>query len=333
MGEKQWWNQPIIGAASLTEQVTKLFVQNPPPDNVIALHRRYLGEVKSKALHVYRIQVDKFDNTEFKDYSTAKMLIEKNSGHYKGLKRAIQFIELAITTAESYLLISETELQYRSPIQNNIYRFVSHTLDRYNAEAASQIINERIRPYLDQVKTEKGRLVISNYLNAVDEVAKYPLGLELLNTFKKSTYSYTVLRTIATLGKTLNKSEVSNLQKIILQVQEKEEIFDQLGEMLNIPKEHQNRKSYARMLQFIALKHRYYHADREFENLLNRLKAWEKPYLKLNDIRQEYNAKDYALPKEFKEAIPALEIYQTYQHYLWSQQCEVNNDWLDHHSE
>lgn len=316
MGEKQWWNQPIIGKESLTDQVTKLFVQNPPPDNVIALHRRHFGEVKSKALHVYRIQLDKFDNAEFKEYSNAKMLIEKNSGAYKGLKRSIQFMELAINTAESYLLISETELQYRSPIQNNIYRFVSQTLDRYDAEKASQVINERIRPYLNQVKTEKGRLVLTNYLDAVDEVAKYPLGLELLNTFKKTTYSYTALRTIATLGKSLNKAEVSNLQKIVLQVQEKEEVFGHLSEMLNIPKEHQNRKSYARMLQFIALKHRYHQADQEFENLLNRLKDWEKPYLKLEDIRQEYNPKDYAIPKEFKESIPALEIYQKYQNYL-----------------
>jgi hypothetical protein len=316
MEEKQWWNKPLVGDSSLTEKITKLISKEAVPSNVVTVYRKHLRELNAKAWHVQRIEFNKFDNADFVTYTQMQVLIEKNIGDFKGLKRVIQLLELALNAAESYLLISETELQFRSPLQKSIYKFISQVLATKEHGQVLAIIHQKVWPLIDQIKTEKGQIVLKSYLKAIDDVARYADGLELLRLFKQATYSYTVLRTISSIAKTLTKSDTYSLKKVSLQIYDNQEVFDHLAEILEVPPEHDSPQSYARMLQFLAFKYRYRQEDLEFQQLLKRLRDWEKPYVNIDMLRQEYPPQNYNWPKEFKEALPGLEIYEKYKDYL-----------------
>ncbi|MBV5260555.1 hypothetical protein FLX56_19270 [Synechococcus moorigangaii CMS01] len=316
MEDKQWWNKPLVGDTSLTEKITKLISKEPVPESVVLAHRKFSRQINAKAWHVQRIELNKFDSEDFLTYAKMRILLDKGLGEYQGLKRIVQFLELALTAAESYLLISETELQFRSPLQKSIYKFISQVLNTKDHQQVLAIIHQKVWPLLDRIKTEKGRIVLQEYLKAIDNVARYPDGLELLRLFKQATYSYTVLRTISSLSKTFNKSDVYDTTQVSLQIRENQEVFNNLAKILQVPPEHDNAQSYARMLQFIAFRYRHQKEDIEFQELLKRLKDWELPYLNIVGLRQEYSAQDYSLPKEFKEPIPALDVYEKYKQYL-----------------
>lgn len=316
MEDKQWWNKPLVGDTSLTEKITKLIGKESVPEAIVLAHRKYFREINAKAWHVQRIELNKFDDLDFLAYAQVRLLIDKNLGAFKGLKRVIQFLELALSAAENYLLITQTELQFRSPMQKSIYAFISQILNKTDHKQVITIINRKILPLVDRIKTEKGRFVLEEYLKAINNVAQYPDGLELLRLFKQATYSYTVLRIITSLSKTFTKPETYNLTQLTLQIRDNQEVFSNLAQILHIPAEHDNPQSYARMLQFIAFKYRYQREDLDFQQLLKRIRDWERPYQNIVDLRQEYSSQEYTLPKEFKDPIPALEIYEKYKQYL-----------------
>ncbi|BAW95915.1 hypothetical protein NIES970_08500 [[Synechococcus] sp. NIES-970] len=316
MEDKQWWNKPLVGDASLTEKIAKLISKESVPDSAVLAHRKFLRELNAKAWHVQRIELNKFDNADFVAYAQMRILLEKNLGDFQGLKRVTQLLELALTAAESYLLISETELQFRSPIQKSIYKFISQVLATKEHQEVLEIIHQKVWPLIDKVKTEKGKVVLKSYLMAIDKVAQYADGLELLRLFKQASYSYTVLRIISSISKTLTKSDVYDMQGVSLQIIDNQEIFNNLAKILQVPPEHDNPRSYARMLQFIAFKYKYQQEDLDFQRLLQRLRDWEQPYLSIAALREQYSAQEYNLPKEFKETLAALEIYEKYKRYL-----------------
>jgi len=101
-----------------------------------------------------------------------------------------------------------------------------------------------------------------------------------------------------------------------LQIRERREIFNNLAKILDIPTEHNNSLSFARMLQFVALKHRCQKEELDFQKLLKRIRDWVPPYQNIIGLRKEYSSHEYTLPKEFKDPIPALEIYEKYKQYL-----------------
>ena len=151
MEDKQWWNKPLVGDTSLTKKITKLISKESVPEAVVLAHRKYSRGINAKAWHVRRIELSKFDDQDFLAYAQVRSLIDKDLGEFKGLKRVIQFLELALTAAESYLLISETELQFRSPLQKSIYVFISKILKTKKSPRSSHNYSPKnlapVKPY------------------------------------------------------------------------------------------------------------------------------------------------------------------------------------------
>ena len=54
----------------------------------------------------------------------------------------------------------------------------------------------------------------------------------------------------------------------------------------------------------------------QFQQLVELLKKWEKPYKHIAMVRKEYTADKYKVPPEFKEDIPGITIYQQYAEHL-----------------
>ena len=86
MDETQWWNKPLIGETSFSEKIVKLISKKSVPEKVVLAHRKYNREIRAKAWHVQRIELNKFDNEDFLTYAKMRVLIEKELGEFKGLK-------------------------------------------------------------------------------------------------------------------------------------------------------------------------------------------------------------------------------------------------------
>ncbi|QCS49399.1 hypothetical protein FEK30_08070 [Picosynechococcus sp. PCC 11901] len=289
------------------------------PDNILRAYHRDLREIRSKAWHLYRIDLDKFNNEEFIQYTQIKLSVDRNLGNYEGLAKIIELLEVCFDATESYLLISDTEVRFRSPMQKTIYRFITETLNKEDNEKALKVIDGKIRPLTGKIKTDHGRLVLTDYLDAIDTVSQYPLGFDLLRTFRTisdTTELYGILRTIYDLARTFKKSEVQSIQQIEFVVQENIEVFKKLNGLLSVPKEHRNIASYARILQYIGLKNRYQKEAKEFEDLLKYLKDWQRIYKKIKFTQSKFSPYEYKLPPDFKNPIPAFEIYKKYKKHL-----------------
>ncbi len=70
------------------------------------------------------------------------------------------------------------------------------------------------------------------------------------------------------------------------------------------------------MIQFIALSNRHAISYLKFNDLMKVMRKWFRSYQSVIGIRQEHPPSQYKQPKEFKEAIPGVEIYEKYKKWL-----------------
>jgi hypothetical protein len=73
------------------------------------------------------------------------------------------------------------------------------------------------------------------------------------------------------------------------------------------------------MIQFIALTYRHGLSYLKFDELINVMRKWFKPYNAIIGIRREYSSMQYKLPAEFCEEIPGVDIYEKYKKSLTDQ--------------
>lgn len=312
------WHLMGIRVGQWLERIIAWFRRRFVPQEAIHLYERIFRELKSKAWHIQRIQFNQFDNQEFQDYLNIRRAIHFNKKPYENLNHYMKLLEAALIAKDNFILIEETEMRFRSSLQQKIYHYllqlITHSVEY---DKLKVVLQGRLRQAITQIKTEEGRKVMNDYLDAIDHLASNQLSFELLRTFKaKHLKIYTVLRTVADLAATLQKKETKDLKRILVLVYEHQDVFEELGGFLGVPAAYNVPTSYAKILHYLALKHRYAMADRQFNELLTRLSAWEKSFLRLQDLREEYAGGDYMIPKSFKQPIPCLKVYQKYREHL-----------------
>ena len=114
----------------------------------------------------------------------------------------------------------------------------------------------------------------------------------------------------------LAAKDLLSADDLISSVLENYETFEKLGPILGISEAESSPKVYARILQVIGLTNRHGKAYLEFEQLVELLKKWEKPYKAVTMVRKEYTADKYRIPPEFETDIPGTSTYQKYAEYL-----------------
>lgn len=303
---------------SVIDRIILSVFKQPVPDTISQFHRRVYRDLSSKAWHLQRLHTERFDNEEFVQYLRIKRDIYNNQGNYQDLRKSIELLELALTAKDSFLLIAETEMRFRSSTQQKFYQFITQLLQKsYDRKKISTLMRTALKRVFLNLKTPEGRMVMKEYVLAIEKVTKDPLGLELLRSFKQDNLErYNMLANVSKIAKTLKKSDLINIKKLTILIQENRDDFDELGDIIEIPFQHHLPASYARMLQYIALKHRYAKSTMEFNEMIRRLADWEKSFVTLIEIREEYTSQKYRLSKEFTQKIPAIKIYQKYQSYL-----------------
>ncbi|MEB3310663.1 MAG: hypothetical protein VKJ02_10555, partial [Snowella sp.] len=150
--------------------------------------------------------------------------------------------------------------------------------------------------------------------------AESPFALKLFVKFKDYHLDdFSTLRTVSELISSLKSSDVENLKTLTYLVMAHYDDFEAIGQIIGITEKRSSPDTYARMFQYIALSHQYQVSFIKFQQLVQVLRQWYKPYKLILDIREEHPPETYRQPKDFQQNIPGLPLYLKYKNYLTDQ--------------
>lgn len=297
----------------------------PVPQAVIQFHKKTSRTLSVKAWHVRRIQMEKFDNNEFVMFLRIQRDLNLNRGKHKRIKHAVELFEVALDVKDSFLLIEQTEMRFRSSTQQKFYQFIGELLTKsYTSQKALKLVGKAFKKIYPRIKTKQGQTVMKDYVSAIKNVFRHRFGIELLTLFKKSKLKYyAMLFNISRIVKTTRKKDVRDLRKLAIMVHDNRADFQRLGKILELPQELNSPNTYARMVQYVTLKYRHRSSAEQFQKLMQYLVEWEDSFKILMDIRQEYTTQRYQPINEFFAPVPAWDIYRKYKEYVDSYRCEL----------
>lgn len=288
------------------------------PEGSLTLHNRALKEITLIGNKAEKINNDKFSSEEFLLLVKIKINMSKEAEGYKGLGNCVELLEAAIIAQKSFLRLEQTELRYRSRKQQEFYQYVADILnENLDREAFSEKVDRKQTDILPAITTEEGKAAIATYVKELKILSKYKLGLKLLSLFKQyELKDFSILKRVSDVVEGFQGVDLISSDNLISPVLENYESFEKLGPILGISEADSTPKAYAKILQVIGLTNRHGRAYLEFEQLVELLKKWEKPYKTIAMVREEYTEDKYTLPPEFKEDIPGKSTYQKYSEYL-----------------
>lgn len=310
-------------------------------ESTISLHNQALAELK-----VLTPIANALDNANLSDpdlmfYVRLKSYFAKGIDRYKDLGNCAELLRVAIQAKDSFLKIEQTELRYFSGKQQQFYKFVFGLLEenfgkenesnlsqnsfikdkpqrKYSAEEFKTKIQEKRDQIIPSIKTEEGKQALYDYTQSLENLAaEKELGLNLLYLFKKLELTdFSTIRVISDMVIYLQDKNMNNMPAMLDLVDNNSEIFEQIGNIIGIPKAKITRETFAILLQYIALSKKHEVTYVQFARLIEILKEWQKFYESLMRIRQEYPANKYKIPEEFTKEIPGIKTYEKYQDYV-----------------
>jgi hypothetical protein len=278
------------------------------------LHQRNFEKLSQIANRCENIHAEKFGNTEFLTFFKIKSYISRSMGEYTNLDKIIELLKISIETQHSFATIDSTESRYCSSSQQELYKYINTLYDRYlDHETFKQLVDIKLQEILPKLKTDEGRQVLQNYAVEAAKVARHPLAIKLLMSFKKYNLSdYSILRSVSDTINLLDGEDLLNLDGLMVLVMVKYEIFEKLGPIVGVAEEYNRPETYSKMLQYIGLKARHENSYEKFQEFLVMLRQWETDYKMLCAVRAKYDAKEYRLPKDFTAEVPGTALYQKY---------------------
>lgn len=320
-GQKEqvpWWQRQVWGQDSLIEDLFSKSKKQEIPENILILHNRELMDLKVFAKTAASIANDKFSHPEFLLYVKIKYYLAKGIGEYQGLNDSVQLFQAAIQAKNSYFILDQTELRYRSSKQQEFYQYVLEILE---SEADKVKFREKVQAklteILPEIKTEEGKTILQSYAEELDRLAEYEFGLKLLTLFKiHKLGDYSILRTISDLVGSLQDKNVNDLKSLTSFVSNNYNVFEKLGNMIGINGQKQRPDIYALMIQYTILNYRHGLSYFNFEELVQVMRKWSHHYQEIIKIREEYTPQEYKLPPQFSEKLPGLDIYTKYKQSL-----------------
>lgn len=315
--DQPWWNRPLLGKISFLERLIGAINRQQVPELALSLHNTELDELNRIAPVIQMQDNDSFSQ-EFLLYIFIKNQIENNKDEYKGLLTFIKILQFAIEKNSHFKNIQKIESDYQGKTQLELYEFVFEQLNNnLDKSIFRQNVHEKVENLISIIRNELIQNILRSYVMSLDNIAENEIGLNLLLLFKKYKIAdYTIFNIIADILKQLVKQDLQNLKALVLVVKVNYEQLEKLGQLIGIPTRSNEPMIYAKILQYIALLHKYETLNYRFNQLVTNLNKWEKHYKTINDIRIEYPSHKYHLPQEFLATIPGENIYQKYKDYL-----------------
>ncbi|MBD2393714.1 hypothetical protein H6G11_05525 [Cyanobacterium aponinum FACHB-4101] len=313
-----WWNRPLWGDKSMLEKLESI-IHKPHdsiPEEVIEHHQRVFGELKILTPIAKALDSNEFNNPEFLEFVHISKLFAYEIGEYKGLKNYIALFRVAVEARNSFLKIEQIELSYRSSKQQEMYRFLLGLLEQQlNREEFIKKLEQKQQEILPEIHSEEGKDAINVYTETLKKLARQDeLGIKLMYLFKKyQLENFSLLRIISEIVQYLLERNLLDFNDIKILVRANQDLFDQLGKVIELPIDKTREEDYARMLQYIAMKQKYQDIYIQFLRLLEVMTSWSHFYLILKEIREHYDPDEFEIPEEFNTPIPGIEIYNKYQ--------------------
>jgi hypothetical protein len=310
-----WWN---VSISSAIETLMGKMGKEPVPEVALAIHNREMMDTIVFAKTAQAIDNAKFTQHEFLLLIKIKYCLDRGLEEYAGLKQSVKYLQAAIEAKNSYLLLDQTELRYRSSKQQEFYRHIQDILDHHSdRQFFRNSVHNKLMETLPDVKSEEGKIALQDYEKEIDKLAEYELGLKLFSLFKAYQLAdYSILRSISDMVISFKEKDTMNSKALALMVVDKFDIFEKLGKIIGLSAQQNTPENYAKMLQYIALEARHKKAYDQFQDLLSVMRKWYKPYQNIIRVRAEHPPDKYKQPKEFTEAIPGESLYEKYKNSL-----------------
>ncbi len=316
-------------------------------EKIIEIHNQNFGELKVLAPIMKALDTPQLQEPSFLSYIKLRSSLAEGSNEYEGLGNSAELLRVAILTKSSFLKIEQTELRYRGLKQQAFYDYIFQLLEenfggkdqqkqeddlsqyaikktkadaenKYSSEEFKAKINDKLEEILPTIKSEEGQAALKEYRDSLAILAQdNSIGLKLLYTFKKFQLAdFSTLSIISDMVEYLQDKPLNNLRAFIDLVNKNMEVFNQIANIIYIPKTKQTADNFAILLQYTALSRKYQSSYGQLGRLIEVLKQWYPFYENVKNTRKNYPESDFILPAEFQKEIPGVEIYDKYQDYL-----------------
>lgn len=318
-----WWNRPVLGKGGLIDNI--IHTKEALPEEAWAERKRHFSDIYIYAKTAEAIDSNQFIEPEFVSYIKIKYMLDQGLGEYTGLKQSYRYLQLAISLKDLLLFIDQTELRYRGYKQQEFYDQVADLLGQGNdAEDFKSKLEPLAESAIAQTKTPEGQDALRHYVNNLQEISDNPLGLDLLNRLKAAELSdLSVLVNIAEMIRNIEIRHIHDLGRLTGIANRNIATFNKISQIIQVPQNKNNTRSFAIMIQLVALNHQYESRAIKFEELVKVLRQWLKFYSLIMEINNTYPSADYQHPPEFSQPVPGEAVYRKYLNILTDQNQQI----------
>jgi hypothetical protein len=308
----------IWGEDGIFEIIRKKSGKPKVPEDVASRHETTFKELKKFTNQAEKVDEQLPKSKDFSLFVKFNQAVKQGDREFKKLFNSVQLLKAALDTQNSFFKIEQIESRFCSYQQQEMYKFVEKNLsENINITEFRNSINNKLAEIIPLLNTDEGKQALQAYLKEINTISEHELGLKLFSLFKQYQLAdYTILKKISDILSLLEGKDLLDRANLVNLVVENYQIFEKLSLILGVSQSKNSSDIHATILQYVALLYRHKDSYDKFEQLLNILKKWGKPYQTIVTLRQEYNSSNYRLPKEFFQPIPGLNIYKKYEKYV-----------------
>jgi hypothetical protein len=164
--------------------------------------------------------------------------------------------------------------------------------------------------------TEEGQQALISYSQELYKLAETNLALKLMLLFRQyESQNYSILKSIADIIEKTGGKNLLDPKIVTSLVSFHFDDFEKVSKIIGLSQQHTTVDTYTKILQYLSLASRHSKDYYEFQELISIVKQWQKPYRSLTRIRQQYNSREYDLPKDFTQPVPGEKVVKKYHEF------------------
>ena len=316
--EKPWWNRPLIGDKSLLERIKAFLFRKSVGPEAIDFHDTTFKKIDNLSMRMASLDWEKFGQKEFLAFVRISRMLEQGEENYANLMMPMALLRAGLTAHQSFTSLEQIEFTHRGLKFNEFYNFVNDLcFKRVQPEVFARQTKAKSAEMFNLFKTREGREALRRYTMHLSKIGQDQLSLNLLYAFKRlQLRSYTIFRIVSDILKKLKRSDLLDSDILSTQIIQNYDSFEKLGDLIGLRPEQQNIQTYTLVFQYLAMTERHARAYEQFQSLTAQFKLWRDLAQKLSQIRQQYPASEYRVPKQFSSKIPGSRLYEKYSQYF-----------------
>jgi hypothetical protein len=286
-------------------------------DESVFLHNRLMQEIQRLAARLQQLDDDKFTEAEFLRLLRWESNLTQGKNEYKDLKEPIQLLQVGLDTKNIFLSLEQTEFRYRGSGQQEFYNYITELLaENFNKDDFRSEVDNKLMEILPILMTEEGKKALISYSQELYKLAETNLALKLMFLFRKNEFqNYSILKSISDIIEKTSGENLLDPKIISSSVIFYYDDFEKVSKIIGLSQQQSTVENYTKILQYLGLFYRHQQDYYNFQDFISALQQWQKPYQSLTHIRQQYNAREYDLPKEFVQLVPGEKIAKKYYEY------------------